>query len=283
MRRRLIPLPAALALALLAQACAPRPDPAPSPAPAAPKRVVCASPAVAEIVFALGCGNRVVAVADFADWPPEAAALPSIGGALSPNRERILALDPDLLLSQGKSNALRDFALSRQIPFLSLPLDSLDDLRTAAAALARALGAPDNARALLDSIDRSIADLPRAQPRRVFVAVGHSPGDLSGILTAGPGTFLHELVALAGGQNVFADVHAPWPAVSRESILRREPERILDFQPSGLSPENRGRLAADWLKMGFAPEQVRILADDALLRPTPRAVPAAAQIAEALR
>ena len=55
------------------------------------KRIVCASPAVAEIVFALGCGDRVVGVSEFTDWPPEAAAMPSIGGALSPNRERILA------------------------------------------------------------------------------------------------------------------------------------------------------------------------------------------------
>ena len=286
MRRRLIPLPffLSVALALLAPGCSPNPTAHSPPNPhAPPRRVVCASPAVAEIVFALGCGDRVVAVADFTDWPPEAAALPKIGGALSPSRERILALGPDLLLSQGKSENLLDFARSHRIPFLSLPLDSIGDLRAAAAGFADALRAPDNARTLLEDLDRSIAAIPRAESRRVFVAIGHSPGDLSGILTAGPGTFLHELVALAGGANVFADVASPWPAVSRESILRREPDFVLDFQPSGLSPENRDQLAADWLKMGFRPDQIRILDDNALLRPTPRAVRAASRIADAIR
>ena len=95
------------------------------------KRIVCASPAVAEIVFALGCGDRVVGVSEFTDWPPEAAAKPSIGGALSPNRERILALEPDLILAQGQSEALGAFAQARGIGFRTFPLDTLADLRAA--------------------------------------------------------------------------------------------------------------------------------------------------------
>ena len=78
--------------------------------PSAGITIVCASPAVAEIVFALGCGDRVVGVSEFTDWPPEAAAKPSLGGALSPNRERILALEPDLILAQGQAEALGAFA-----------------------------------------------------------------------------------------------------------------------------------------------------------------------------
>ena len=93
------------------------------------QRVVCASPAVAEIVFALGAGERVVGVSDFSDWPPEAKAKPRIGGALVPNREVILALQPDLILAQGQAETLRRFATAQGIHFAAWPLDTLADLR----------------------------------------------------------------------------------------------------------------------------------------------------------
>ena len=256
--------------------------PIPTHPPAPPQRVVCGTPAVAEIVYALGAGPRVVGVSDFTDFPPEAAAKPSIGGALSPNRERLLRLEPDLLLSQGKAEALADFAQSRRIAFLSPPLDTLADLRAAIAAFASALGAEDNGRALLAQMQTDFAALPSRPPLPVFIAVGHAPGDLAGLMTAGPGTFLHELVELAGGRNVFGDVAILWPKISQESLVRRAPALVLDFQGMPLDAPRRAALAADWQRLGFAPQQIRILEEDYLLRPGPRAPQSAARIAQAL-
>jgi iron complex transport system substrate-binding protein len=252
------------------------------PFPAEPSRIVCASPAVAEIVFALGAGDRVAAVADFTDWPPEAAEKPRIGGALSPSRERILALQADLILSQGRSEALAALAREHRIAFFSLPLDTLSDVRAAIAGCAARLNAEERGRRLLREFDAGLAALPRREPVPVLIALGHSPGDLSGLMTTGAGTFLHDIVELAGGRNVFKDVPLPWPRISRESLLRRAPALVLDLQAVALDDTRRAALAADWQRLGFAPAQVRILEEDFLLRPGPRAPLAAARIAESI-
>ena len=251
-------------------------------APSAPRRVVCASPAVAEIVFALGCGDRVVGVSEFTDWPPEAAAKPTIGGALSPNRERILALEPDLILAQGKSEALGAFAKAQDLDFLSLPLDTLWDLHMAMILFAQALGEEDKGIELVCHMETEFDSISVGEPVSVFIALGHAPGDLAGLMTAGPGTFLSEIVALAGGSNVFADVATLWPKISQESLVRRRPALILDFQSAPADAARRAALVADWEKRGFRADQVRILDEDVFLRPGPRAAQAAARIAAAL-
>lgn len=276
LRRRLIGL--VLAVGALV-GCGPA---RPAQAPAEPRRVVCASPAVAEIVFALGCGDRVVGVSEFTDWPPEAAHRPQIGGALSPNRERILALEPDLILAQGQSEALGAFAQARGIGFRAFPLDTLADLRGAISGFAEILGVEKSGRELLEKMDADFAALPAREPVPIFIALGHVPGDLAGLMTSGPGTFLSEIVAQAGGRNVFADLQILWPKISQETLIRRKPAVILDFQSAAADEPRRNALAADWEKLGFRADQVRILEEDYLLKPGPRAAQSAARIAAAI-
>jgi iron complex transport system substrate-binding protein len=246
------------------------------------QRVICATPAVAEIVFALGGGDRVVGVSEFTDWPPEAAAKPQIGGALNPNRERILRLEPDLILSQGKSEALGGFARSQGIAFLSLPLDTLDDLRAAISGCAAALGAEEQGQVLLAEMEKEFAAIPSCGFAPVFLALGHAPGDLSGLMTSGPGTFLDEIVAKAGGSNIFSDVSVLWPKISQETLVRRKPKILLDFQSGPVDDARRAALIADWKKLGFSAGQIRILPEEFLLKPGPRAAQSAARIAAAI-
>lgn len=275
-RRGLIAL--ALAVGALA-GCGPA---RPAEAPTEPRRVVCASPAVAEIVFALGCGDRVVGVSEFTDWPPEAAGRPTIGSAFAPNRERILALAPDCLLTQGQSAALEALARAQGIGFRTVPLDTLADLRAAISGFAEFLGVPARGRDLLEKMEADFAAIPARDPVPVFIALGHAPGDLSGLMTSGPGTFLSEIVAQAGGSNVFADVQILWPKISQETLIRRKPALILDFQSTAADDERRAALAADWEQRGFRADQVRVLDEDFLLKPGPRAAQSAAVVARAL-
>ncbi len=246
------------------------------------RRVVCGTPAVAEIVFALGCGDQVVGVSEFTDWPAEAADKPQIGGALSPNRERIAVLEPDLILSQGQAEVLGGFARSQDIAFLALPLDTLDDLRSAVAGFAKVLDVEEKGKALLAEMESGFAAIPSCGPTSVFIALGHAPGDLSGLMTSGPDTFLDQIVTKAGGSNIFADVQASWPKISQETLIRRKPALILEFQPASLDAARRTALVADWERLGFQMGQVRILTADYLLMPGPRAVQSAARIAEGI-
>jgi iron complex transport system substrate-binding protein len=246
------------------------------------RRVVCGTPAVAEIVFALGCSERVVGVSEYTDWPPEAAEKPQIGGVMNPNRERILRLEPDLILSQGKAEALESFARSQGITFLALPLDTLDDLRAAIVGFAVGLGVEERGRALLAEMENGFAAIATCGAVPVFIALSHAPGDLSGLMTSGPDTFLAQIVARAGGSNIFADVQASWPKISQESLIRRKPAIILDFQPGPVDEARRAALVADWEHLGFPAGQVRILTEAYLLKPGPRAAQSATLIAAAI-
>ena len=243
-----------------------------------PGCVICASPAVAEIVFALGCGGRVAGVSDFTDWPPEAAAKPRIGGVLSPNRERILALAPEMILAQGQSEALAGFAQAYGIAFHTFPLETLKDVRAAITGLAAVLGVENAGQALLARMEAEFADLPACGPVPVFLALNHAPGDFSGLMTCGGGTFLDELVTRAGGQNIFSDVPGGWPRISRETLIRRNPGLIVDVQAGPVDDERRGALLSDWERLGFRREQIRILTEEYLLRPGPRAPQSAARL-----
>jgi len=237
-----------------------------------PARVICGTPAVAEIVFALGCGDQVVGVSAFTDWPPEAAAKPLIGGALSPNRERILKLEPTLILSQR----------SQQIPFVTVPLDTYEELHDAIQSFASALGVEKRGEQLRSDLEDLFDTISSPPPIPVFIAIGHAPGNLSALMTSGPGTFLDELVSRAGGSNIFTDVQIDWPSISQETLIRRSPAILLDFQPFPVEADQAAELAGDWEKLGFRAEQVHLLDEAVFLRPGPRAVQSAPLLAEAI-
>ena len=270
---------AAVCLALAG--CGARTEPQ-SVSAASARRVICGTPAVAEMVFALGCGDRVVGVSEFTDWPEEAAAAPRIGSALTPHRESILRLNPDLILSQGKSETLEKVARSQGVEFLSFPLDTLDDLRAAISGFAKALGVEEEGRHVLEKMEQEFADIPVCGPVSVFIALGHAPGDLSGLMTSGPGTFLDELVSKTGGSNCFSDVNTLWPKISQESLIRRQPALLLDFQPGPMEEARRAALVDDWVKLGFRVDQVRLLTEDFLLKPGPRATQSVRCLAHAI-
>lgn len=260
--------------------CGRSPEPALSEGSA---RVICGTPAVAEIVFALGCGDQVAGVSAFTDWPPEAAAKPVIGGALSPNRERILQLQPSLILSQGKAEILGDWAHAQGIPFVTVPLDTLEELRAAINVFASALGVGERGSALWEELMQRVEPPSFEEPVSVCVAIGHAPGDLSGLMTTGPGTFLDELISRAGGHNIFADVKVDWPRISQESLIRRAPAVLLDFQPFPVEAKQVAALASDWKKLGFRADQVRLLDEAVFLRPGPRALRSVSLLIEAIR
>ncbi len=245
-------------------------------------RIICTSPAIAEIVFSLGCGDRVVGVSAFTDWPPAAAQKPIIGDALTPNREKLLALQPDLILAQGRAESLRRFAAAQHIPFVTLPLETLADLRAMIHVLAETLGVPQQGQRILEKMDADLRAFTAPAQIPVFIALDHSPGDLSGLMTAGPNTFLSEIVEKAGGNNIFSDISSSWPRISQETLIRRKPALILDLQSTPANDTRRAALLADWGKLGFQPHQIRILDDDTLLKPGLRAIYSARQIATAL-
>lgn len=247
-----------------------------------PSRVVALAPSLTEIVYGLGEGARLVGVCAQCDYPEAARDVPRVGGYLAPSVEAVLGVRPDLVLvvpSPGNREAVR--ALERAGVRVLVTADrTLDDLWSAIAEVARALGVPDRGEAMAASV-RDHLDAVRSRvrgfsPRRVLLVVGHRP-----LIVAGGGTLQDELLEVAGGVNVAADAGAAFPQVPLELVVARAPDVILD---AAMGTEAGGRELFAALETVPAVRDGRIvpLAPDALFRAGPRVGDAAALLAAAI-
>jgi len=240
-----------------------------------PQRIICAAPSITEFVFALGFGHRVVGVSDFSTFPPEAKGKPQVGGLINPNKEKIVSLEPDLLILQGRNDSLARLCKESGIRFLSIEIDSLEDIWSAVALIGEELKAPDKASALVLRIQeelRSVRErIPPLPPVRVFLSLGHTHGDLTGLMTASSRTFIHELLTLAGGDNIFKDASGLYPQISKESLVKRRPEVIMETIPGGAGDKKQKMLIRDWLQLPMLPAvrsgRIHFLTEDYLLIP----------------
>jgi len=213
------------------------------------------------------------------DRPAAVERLPRVGGYLAPSVEATLGVRPDLVIavpSPGNREAVR--AIERTgVRVLVVHDRTLADLWASIRALAATLGVPAagtrleaEVRARLDRVHARVAALPA---RRVLVVVGHNP-----LVAVGGGTLQDELVTIAGGTNVTADVGAAWPTVALEVVVARAPEVIVD---AAMGDEEAGRALFAGLTTVPAVRDGRVvrLADDAFFRAGPRVPDAAATLA----
>ena len=198
------------------------------------RRIVSLIPSANETLLALGAGDRVVGRTNH-DRGPAMATLPSVGGGLDPSLEALVALRPDLVIVwDGKrSEELRPQLERIGIPVFALAADDTADVFRSIGQIGVLTGrnrAADSLaaeiRGKLRSVRNSVAGRPTPS---VFYVVWDDPP-----MTAGPNTFIGQLVELAGGRTIFPDVPVNWPSVSLEEIVRRQPDVIL--LPQGENP-----------------------------------------------
>jgi len=199
------------------------------------RRIVSLAPSITELLFAIGAGDRVVGRTTWCKYPPAATAVPSVGDGLDPNVEAIAAQRPDLVVLY--RSALTESATGRLaalgIPTLVLRHDRLLDVGRTARLLGRLTGQSSAGDSLARLIDSTLAVPPPAtipRPRLAFVVWDNPP------MTIGGGSFLDELVGLAGGENVFHDIRSASATVSLETIAVRDPDWILILTDSAPGP-----------------------------------------------
>lgn len=243
------------------------------------RRVVSLSPALTEIIFALGAGDKLVGISDFTIYPPEALDLPSCGGQMNPNLELLTSLDPDLVVFQGDHEQVRAFCASQGRTAWSHRLDNLHDLLTILRELGEVLDCSATGAAAAERLQGELAAV-RARADRlprvpVFVCVGRQADRLGGLTTCGPGSFLDELVTLAGGDNIFSDATTLYPQPSLEALAARAPAVILDLQPGVPdTPSQRAAIQAAWQPLAAVPVvrrgRVEPVFGDEVMIPGPR-------------
>ena len=195
------------------------------PGPA--RRVISLVPSTTLTLRALGATDRLVGRTDF-DVEAWAADLPSVGGGLEPNLEAIVSLRPDLVIrfagDQDRRTPARLDDLG--IPHLAVRPDRIDDVMAAIDLLGRATGLDAAADSLTAVIRAGLADVRARVAERPRKSVAYVLGGTPPWV-AGPGTYIHELVDLAGGDNVFSDLSALYSPVSPEEIRSRGIDVVL--------------------------------------------------------
>jgi len=259
---------------LLLAACAEPPEPPAGP----PSRVVSLLPAWTEVIVALGVGDVLIACSEYGepgrdvprvDWRDPRAA------------ETIARLDPDLVLRQRSRAKTDPFGMALNavgVRVRVLPSETIADVRAAITAIGLEMGRGEEADALLERFDRGLAAVRasvagRRKPRVLFI-YNRSAGVIAQVGAAGPGSFIDELIELAGGRNALADAGQPYVSLDLERLVRLEPDLIIDNLPSESDP------AAVWASLEQLAAPVRFVRDNRMLIPGPRLPDAARALAE---
>jgi len=252
------------------------------------------APNIAEAVFALGAGDRVVGVSEYTAYPPEAAAKPQVGALYNPNLERIVSLRPDLILIQQKHETVEELCADRHISFLVVNMESgLKSVLAAMDTLGMAFGrdASERAKALRAEIEKDLAAVrvrvDGATRPRVLICVDRSPDSLKSVYCPGGSSFLSELIEIAGGENVLADEPNAYVQISTEAIVRRAPDVIIETLPGRtLSEAERKKIVDEWGALYTVPAvkqgRVYVLTDDYVVVPGPRIARTAELFAETI-
>lgn len=243
----------------------------------APARIVSLNPTTTELLFALGAGALLVGRTHWDLWPEAARAVPDLGDGLRPNLEAVLATRPDLvLLYAGAENRQAAHQLrAASVATLSLKVDRHADFVRAVELLGMMLHDTARAAAVRDSVTLALERVRLANRAGSHPSVVW-PVDLNPIIVIGAGSFLSELVGVAGGRNAYGDMTAPSVPVALEDILRRDPDIII--ADSSLAR----RIATDpaWRSLRAVREGRVRSADPVLMgRPSVRMAQAAAALA----
>jgi iron complex transport system substrate-binding protein len=244
---------------------------------APPRRIVSLNPSTTELLFAIGAGNRLVGRTTYDQWPVAARAVPDLGPGLRPNVEAVLAVHPDLVVlyaSDDNREAARRLRAAG-VTTAAFRVDRVADFERVTRALGVLTGDSTAARITVDSVratlDRVRAATARAPHPTVFWPLYDEP-----LLATGGGSYLNELIEIAGGRNIYGFMKEPSPRVTFEDLMRRDPDVVL------ASPESRARYLADprWRALR-AVRDGRLFAVDTtlVLRPGPRLGEAAQSMA----
>lgn len=282
---------------LLGSLACDRTEPAPvaetQPVSSTPTRIISLAPSITEVLFELGLGDHIIGVTQFCKFPEAAQSKTSIGGYYNPNYEAMVGLKPDLIITLKEHTKERKYFDELSIPWLEVNHHSVASIFASIEAIGKATGRQEQAQKLKSSLEsrlNQIGEKTKHLPRpTVLVSVGRNmgTGTIKDAYIAGKEAIFNELIALAGGQNVYTDDGRAYPIVSAEGLLTLNPDIIIDMVPhrkdSQISAED---VHKEWLGLSklkaVQSNQVHIFDQDYVTIPGPRLFLLLEQMAQAI-
>jgi iron complex transport system substrate-binding protein len=259
--------------------------------PARPQRIVSLIPAVTEMIYAMGDGARVAAVSTYDHFPAEVATLPRVGGLLDPSVERILAIKPDLVIVYATQKELIERLERAGIPYFNYQHKALPDILTTIRAVGARIGSAARGDALAAGMQRSLDEIRAktaglAHPATLLV-FERDPASLRNVYASGGYGFLHDMLEIAGGRNVFAGVKQQAVQASTEMLIASKPEVIVELlYGDSLKNADIGKELRAWDALASIPavraRRIFALTGDEFVVPGPRVVEATRKLARAI-
>jgi len=255
-----------------------------------PGRIVSLVPSVTEVLFAIGAGAQVVGVSSYDHEPPAVEKLPRLGALLDPDLERLLALRPDLVVTYHSQTDLEQQLARAGVRTFPYAHGGVKELFTSIGQVGAMSGHPKEAEELRSSLEEKLAAVRarsavKSRPR-VLLVFGREPLSLRGLYASGGVGFLHDLVELAGGDDVFGDIKRESVQATAELVLARRPDVILEIRADPIEPALLSQEVAVWDALASVPavrnHRVRFLTGSELVTPGPRIAAAAERIFAAI-
>jgi iron complex transport system substrate-binding protein len=234
------------------------------------ERIVSLAPANTEIVYAIGAGDKMVAGTSYDDYPEEAKALPKVGDLVNPSVERIVSFEPNLVLAAaGIQKAQRNKLADLGVQVFVVDPTSYDGAIATIEALGKLTGKVDGAAAVAaqmtqvkDDVQTKVASLDRTT---AFLEIYSEP-----LMTAGTGTFIDDLITLAGGTNIGAAAGSGFPNFSSEVLLEEDPAVYIADSGSMSEPGEISKRAGFDELTAVKGGRVYVIDDNIIARPGPR-------------
>jgi cobalamin transport system substrate-binding protein len=252
------------------------------------RRIISVIPATTEMLFAMGAGDRVIAIGSYDHFPPEAQKLPRVGALIDPNVEQILQMRPDLVVLYGTQTELRRRLERAGIPYYPYVHKGLSDIPETMRALGKRIGVEAGGNALADRVEKQLVEIrervAKSPHPRTLLVIGREQRSLRNIEASGGVGFLHDMLEAAGGTDVLADIHRQSVSMSTEMVLARAPDVIIELQ---YSQDSAGKEdVAVWNRLASVPavknHRVVVLTGEEFVVPGPRVGDATRRLAAAL-
>jgi len=252
----------------------------------ASERIIALAPSISEIVFALGKGDQLVGVSEYASYPPEVKDITKIGGYSNPSLEKIFSLNPSIVIGQSHYDKTLRQLNKLGIKTLSLEMTSIPKIQDSIRQIASALQA--DPQALLDPIDRAIkkAKAKSKTKQRVLIVYGLSMDLNRGLYIAGHDIFYEDIIKLCGAQNAYEDESLSQPVLHYEGLLALNPDKVILLHHSATDGEvDFNRAKELWYNIPINAGQnkeIVILSEDYLSIPSHRLAKSISSLCEVI-
>jgi len=199
----------------------------------AKERIVTLSPAINEIVYALGAGDKVVANTDYCRYPKASLLVPKVGGYFSVSLEKIVASKPTIVMMQKNNEKLATKLEKLGIKTEIVQIDSLVHIKEAIVNIGTLLHREEKAKRIVKNINQALANLKGiGTNKRILIVIGHNTSLVKRIFVAGQNLYFEEIIKASGNTNAFHSKQKGQPVLNMENIISTNPDIVILLAPS---------------------------------------------------